>query len=413
MRPKFGAGATLAENAAVARALKAEFPILSREGLVYLDTAASAQKPLAVLEAEAEFYRHSYANVHRGIHTLGEEATRAYEDARARMKKLIGAERLTELIFTRGTTESINLVARSLGDTFQAGDEIILSEMEHHANLVPWHMLAERKGVVLRFVPITDDGELDMAAYEGLLGKKTRLVALSMASNVLGTVNPARRIVESAHAAGSLVLLDAAQAVPRSLLHAAELGADFLAFSGHKMYGPTGIGVLYGRESVLEAMPPFMGGGEMISEVRLDGFKPNELPYKFEAGTPPIAQAVGLSAAATWLDSVDPEALGEYESALGGRLIAALDKIPKVRVIGRAKNRAGIVAFNLEGVHAHDLSAWLDRSGIAVRAGQHCAQPLARRMGVISTARASLGAYNLPEDVDFLAKLVARATEEL
>ncbi len=413
MRPRFRAGATLADNAAVARELKAEFPILGREGLVYLDTAASAQKPLAVLEAEAEFYRRSYANVHRAIHTLGEEATRAYEEARMRMKNLIGAARLAEVIFTRGTTESINLVARTLGETFQAGDEIVLSEMEHHANLVPWQMLAERKGVVLRFVPITDDGELDMVAFEGLLGKKTRLVALSMASNVLGTVNPARRIVELAHGAGSLVLLDAAQAVPRSLLHAADLGTDFLAFSGHKMYGPTGIGVLYGRESVLEAMPPFMGGGEMISEVRLDGFKPNELPYKFEAGTPPIAQAVGLSAAAEWLESVEIEGLGAYESALGGRLINALDAIPKVRVIGRSKNRAGIVAFNLEGVHAHDLSAWLDRSGIAVRAGQHCAQPLARRMGVVSTARASLGAYSLPEDVDLLARLVARAAEEL
>lgn len=413
MRKRFGAGATVAENAAVASALKTEFPILNREGLVYLDTAASAQKPLSVLEAEANFYRTSYANVHRAIHTLGEEATRAYEAARTRMKGFIGAEHLSEVIFTRGTTESINLVARTLGETFKPGDEIIFSEMEHHANIVPWQMLSERKGVVLRFVPVTDDGELDLAAFERLLGKKTRLVALTMASNVLGTVNPSRRIVEASHAAGALVLLDAAQAVPRSLLHAADLGADFLALSGHKMYGPTGIGVLYGKESVLDAMPPFMGGGEMIGEVRLEGFKPNELPYKFEAGTPPIAQAVGLGAAADWLDSVDPEALGSYESALGARLIGALDKIPGVRILGRARSRAGIVAFTLEGVHAHDLSAYLDRFGVAVRAGHHCAQPLGRRMGVVSSARASFGAYSLPEDADRLAELVVRAAEEL
>jgi len=412
VRPRFVSGAPVRDNAEAARALKGEFPVFAeRPELVYLDSAASAQKPRAVLDAEAEFYRTSYANVHRAIHSIGEDATRFYESSRARIARFIGARR-REVVFTRGATESINLVARTLGDTFSPGDEIVLSVMEHHANIVPWQMLAERRGVVLRWVPVTDDGLLDLDAFDKLLCPRTRLVSLTMASNVLGTVNPAADIAARAHAAGALVLLDAAQAVPRAKLDVRALGADFLAFSGHKMYGPTGIGVLYGKEDHLESMPPFLGGGDMIAEVTLEGFSVNELPYKFEAGTPPIAQAVSLAAAADWLESIDAAALGAYESELARYLAAALREIPGVRVLGPAEDRAGIVAFTLDGVHAHDLAAFLDKGGVAVRAGHHCAHPLAARFGVVSTARASFGAYSLPEDAARMAELVARAKEE-
>lgn len=397
---------------ATAKALKAEFPVFSRwPDLVYLDNAATAQKPGAVLEAEADFYRSSCANVHRAIHTLGEDATRRYEAARARIARFIGATP-RELVFTGGTTASINLVARTFGESLATGDEIVLSEMEHHANIVPWQMLAARRGVVLRFVPVTDAGELDLVAYEGLLGPRTRLVALTMASNVLGTVNPVGRLIDLAHAIGARVLLDAAQAVPRSRLEVRVLDADFVAFSAHKMYGPFGIGALYGKEALLDAMPPFLGGGDMIREVSLEGFSANELPYKFEAGTPAIAQAVGFAAAVDWMESVDPEALGSYESALASGFMAAIERIPGVQILGSAENRAGIVAFTLDGVHAHDLAAWLDKGGVAVRAGHHCAQPLARRFGIVSSARASFGAYNVPEDAQLAASLIARAAEE-
>ena len=412
MRQSFIGGGANAANVAVAKALKAEFSIFDRQpGLVYLDNAATTQKPEAVVEAEADFYRFSCANVHRAIHTLGEEATSRYEAARSRIAGFIGATP-RELVFTSGTTASINLVARTLGEEFAAGDEIVLSEMEHHANIVPWQMLAQRRGVVLRYIPLTDSGELDLVAYQRLLGPRTRLVALTMASNVLGTINPAKALIEHAHAAGALVLLDAAQAVPRSRLDVAALDADFVAFSAHKLYGPFGIGALYGKEALLDRMPPFMGGGDMIREVSLEGFSVNELPYKFEAGTPAIAQAVGFAAAVEWLDSVNPEALGAYESTLARDFIAAISGIPGLRVLGAAENRAGLVAFTLEGVHAHDLAAWLDRGGVAVRAGHHCAHPLARRLGIVSSARSSFGAYNLPEDAIRAASLLARAGEE-
>lgn len=403
----------LSQNAETAAALKSSFPIFEEHpDLIYLDNAATTQKPFFVLAAEAAFYRESCANVHRAIHAIGEEATRRYEDSRALIARFIGVTP-RELIFTRGTTESINLLAHALGDSLISGDEIMLSEMEHHANLVPWFMLRERKGVVLRFIPVSDDGQLDLVAFERLLGSRTRLVSLTMASNVLGTINPVDRIIDRAHQAGSLVMLDAAQAVPRSHLDAHKLGADFIAFSGHKMYGPTGIGCLYGRERLLDAMPPFMGGGDMISEVTLEGFTVNELPYKFEAGTPPIAQAVGLAAAAEWLDSIDADALGMYEAALARRFIAGIAGISGVRILGSAPERAGIVAFTIDGVHAHDVAAFLDKGGIAVRAGHHCAHPLARRFGVVSSVRASFGAYNLPEDVDTAIEMIARAAEEL
>jgi len=331
-------------------------------------------------------------------------------------------------------------VARTYGETLREGDEIVLSVMEHHANIVPWQQLAQRRGVVLKFIPVSESGELDLDEYERLLGPRTRLVAVTMVSNVLGTINPIERIVAAAKSVraapgaspgatagagsgasassrafsdGIPVLLDAAQAVPSMRLDVRALGADFVAFSGHKMYGPFGIGVLYGTERALDAIPPFMGGGDMISEVRLDGFSVNELPYKFEAGTPPIAQAVGLEAAANWLEGVNLDALGEYESLLGARFLRGIEGIPGVHVMGKAGRRAGIVAFTLEGAHAHDVSAFLDKRGVAVRAGHHCAHPLASRFGVLSSARASFGAYTTLEDVDSAIRSVARAKEEL
>ncbi|HOV94394.1 MAG TPA: cysteine desulfurase [Spirochaetales bacterium] len=427
--PDDGSEETLEANSHCAQELKRQFPLFDeRPDIIYLDSAATTQKPLAVLDAERDFYLRSCANVHRAIHALGEEATARYEDARKTMARFIGATP-TETIFTRGTTESINLVARTFGETLQAGDEIILSVMEHHANMVPWQQLAERRGVVLKFVPVTDSGELDLEAYYQLLGPKTRLVAVTMISNVLGTINPIERIIRAAHELSVPVLLDAAQAAPSMPLDVKALDADFLAFSGHKMYGPFGIGVLYGKAQLLDAMPAFMGGGDMISEVRLDGFSVNELPYKFEAGTPPISQAVGLAAAANWLigpgggntaggphgegGGIGLEALGQYEGALARRFLAQIEQITGVQVLGHAKSRAGIVAFTLEGVHAHDLAAYLDRHTVAVRAGHHCAHPLARRFGIISSARASFGVYNTIRDVDEAAKALSLAREML
>lgn len=406
-------GSDISINAAVARELKKEFPVFStRPSLVYLDNAATAQKPLSVLDSERDFYMQSCANVHRAIHTIGEEATARYEKARTSMAQFISAVP-REVIFTRGTTESINLVARTFGETLREGDEIILSVMEHHANMVPWQQLAERRGVVLKFIPVSDEGQLDLAEYEHLLSPRTRLVSVTMVSNVLGTINPVDRITALAKSAGIPVLLDAAQAAPSMPLDVKELGADFVAFSGHKMYGPFGIGILWGTEAILDRIPPFLGGGDMISEVRLEGFSVNELPYKFEAGTPPIAQAIGLEAAADWLSSVGLKALGEYESALAQRFLKAIKNIPGLRILGDAPRRAGIVAFTLENAHSHDVAAYLDERGIAVRAGHHCAHPLARRFGVVSSARASFGAYNLPEDADAAARALADAQEVL
>jgi cysteine desulfurase/selenocysteine lyase len=406
-------GGDINANAAIARELKKEYPIFrTLPNLIYLDNAATTQKPLSVLDAERNFYMQSCANVHRAIHTIGEEATACYEKARSSMAQFIGATP-KELIFTHGTTESINLVARTFGETLREGDEIILSVMEHHANMVPWQQLAERRGVVLKFIPVTDLGELDLAEYEKLISLRTRLVAVTMVSNVLGTINPIDRIVAAARSAGVPVLLDAAQAAPSMPLDVKVLGADFVAFSGHKMYGPFGIGILWGSETMLDSMPPFLGGGDMISEVRLEGFSANELPYKFEAGTPPIAQAIGLEKAAEWLSGVGLKALGEYESALAQRFLKAIKDIPGLRILGDAPQRAGIVAFTLENAHAHDVAAYLDRRGIAVRAGHHCAHPLARRFGIVSSARASFGVYNLPEDVDAAVQALADAQEAL
>lgn len=414
----FSAAASASENSRVARELKRQFPIFDRyPDLVYVDNAATSQKPRSVLDAEEKLYTTACANVHRAIYSLGEEATGMYEEARKTLARFIGATP-EECVFTRGTTEGINLLAYSYGESLQAGDEIILTEMEHHANLVPWQQLAARRGIILKFIPINDEGILDMDALPRLLGKRTRLLAITIISNVLGTRNPVEEAVALAHAAGVPVLLDAAQAIPVEPLDVRDLDADFIAFSGHKMYGPFGIGLLYGKRAWLEALPPFMGGGDMISEVRLEGFTPNEVPYKFEAGTPPIAQAVGMAEAVRWLAEIGLEGLGRYESELGQLLIDEIEDIPGLRILGSQPGaphgrRAGIVAITLEGHHAHDLAAYLDRYSITVRAGHHCAHPLAQRLGIVSSARFSFGAYNTPEEVIFISEILHKARKEL
>ena len=414
----FSPTASVAENSHIARELKKQFPLFEHyPDLVYVDNAATSQKPRSVLEAEQNLYTEACANVHRAIYSLGERATGLYEDARKTLAHFIGAA-TEECVFTRGTTEGINLVAHSFGETLERGDEIILTEMEHHANIVPWQQLTARRGITLKFIPIHDDGTLDMQALPDLLGKRTRLLAMTMISNVLGTRNPVEEAIRLAHSAGVPVLLDAAQAIPAEPLNVRSLDADFVALSGHKMYGPFGIGILYGKRKWLEALPPFMGGGDMISEVHLEGFTPNEVPYKFEAGTPPIAQAVGMAEAARWLMGIGHGALGRYESELGQILMDTIRDIPGLRILGSQQgaphgSRAGIVAITLEGVHAHDLAAYLDRYQITVRAGHHCAHPLAQRLGVLSSARFSFGAYNTPEEVLLIADILQKARKEL
>ena len=388
---------------------RADFPILAREvrpgvPLVYLDSAATSQKPLPVLEALDRYYRHSNANVHRGIHVLAEEATALYEGGREKVKRFINAASTKEVIFTRNATEAINLVAYSWGRAnIHAGDVIVYTAMEHHSNLVPWQMLAEEKGARIVVIPVTDGGELDLTGLDDILALRPRIVCVSQMSNVLGTINPVTEIAARAHAAGALVLVDAAQSVPHLPVDVQTLGADFLAFSGHKMCGPTGIGVLWGRQALLEAMPPFMGGGDMIRRVYLDSFKPNELPYKFEAGTPAIAEAVGLGAAVDYLTGLGMEAVQAHEREIVTYALDRLEEVPGVKVYGPpADRRGGVAAFSLENVHPHDVAQVLDRDGIAVRAGHHCAMPLHDRYGLPATSRASFYLYNVPEDVDHL-----------
>ncbi len=385
-------------------AARAEFPILRRQvngrPLVYLDSAASAQKPRAVIEAMSGAMERSYANVHRGLHTLANETTEAYEKARENVRRLINAASALEIVFTKGTTEAINLVASSFGQSLQAGDEIILSVMEHHANIVPWHFLRERKGVVLRFIPITDTGELDLTAYRNLLGPKTRMVAVSHMSNVLGTVNPVAEIIADAHAAGALTLIDGAQAVVHGAVDVQALDADFYAFSGHKLYGPTGIGALYGKAALLAALPPYQGGGEMIGRVTLDAITYADPPHRFEAGTPPILEAIGLSAVIEWLRTLDRDAVAAHEHALYRRVKERLNGANWINEIGQAPGKGAIFAFTMEGAHAHDVAQILDRYGVAVRAGTHCAEPLLARFGLTSSARASFALYNTLEEAD-------------
>ncbi len=389
---------------------RAEFPILRRQvngqPLIYLDSAASAQKPRAVIEAMVGAMEGRYANVHRGIHTLANETTEAYEKARENVRRLINAGAASEIVFTKGATEAINLVASSFGRSLKAGDEIVLSEMEHHANIVPWHFLRERQGVVLKFIPVTDAGELDLAAYRNLLGPKTRMVAVSHMSNVLGTVNPAQQIIAEAHAAGALTLIDGAQAVVHGKIDVQALDADFYVFSGHKLYGPTGIGVLYGKAKLLAQLPPYQGGGEMIGTVTLDTITYADPPHRFEAGTPPILEAIGLGAAIDWLETLDRDAVAAHEHALYERVKAGINGANWLTEIGRAPGKGAIYSFTMEGAHAHDVAQILDRYGIAVRAGTHCAEPLLRRFGLTSSARASFALYNTLEEADsFVAAL--------
>jgi cysteine desulfurase/selenocysteine lyase len=393
-------------------AARAQFPILAREihgkPLIYLDSAASAQKPRAVMEAIVGAMEHSYANVHRGLHTLANETTEAYEAAREAVRRLLNAESASEIVFTKGATEAINLVASSFGQSLKAGDEIVLSEMEHHANIVPWHFLRERAGVVLRFIPVTDDGRLDLAAYRALLGPRTRMVAVGHMSNVTGTVNPVAEIIADAHAAGALTLIDGCQAVVHQRIDVRALDTDFYVFSGHKLYGPTGIGALYGKAERLEALPPYQGGGEMIDTVTLDRITYAEPPHRFEAGTPPILEAVGLGAAIKWLEGFDRDAVADHEHALYVRVKQRLNGANWLSEMGTAPGKGAIFAFNMAGAHAHDVAQILDRQGVAVRAGTHCAEPLMRRFGVTASVRASFGLYNTLEEADAFVEALTK-----
>ena len=390
---------------------RADFPILAREingrPLIYLDSGASAQKPRGVIDAMSGVMQRHYANVHRGLHTLANETTDGYERARESVRRFINAPSVNEVVFTKGATESVNLVASSLGLRMKTGDEIIVSQMEHHANIVPWHFLRERLGVVLKFIPVTDDGRLDMDAYRAMLGPKTRMVAVTHMSNVLGTINPVEEIIAAAHAAGALVLLDGAQAIVHQGVDVQALDVDFYAFSGHKLYGPTGIGVLYGKAELLADMPPYQGGGEMIGQVSMERITYADPPHRFEAGTPAIVEAIGLGTAVEWLETLDRQAIAEHEHALYQRVKTGLNGANWLTEIGSAPGKGAIFSFTVAGAHAHDVAQILDRYGVAVRAGTHCAEPLMRRFGVTSSARASFALYNTLDEADsFVAALV-------
>ncbi|MBV8868126.1 MAG: SufS family cysteine desulfurase [Acetobacteraceae bacterium] len=393
--------------------VRADFPILAQsvrgKPLVFLDSAASAQKPRAVIDAMRGAMETQYANVHRGLHWMSERTTDAYEAAREAAAGLMNADR-EEIVFTRNSTEAINLVAHSYGrGVMRPGQAVVISAMEHHSNLVPWQMLRDERGIELRVAPITDAGELDMPAFEALLADgKVGLVAITHMSNVLGTYTPAERIVRAAHAAGAKVLFDGSQAIVHRRVDVRALDCDFYAWTGHKLYGPTGIGVLYARRELLERMPPFLGGGEMIASVTYERTTWAEVPHKFEAGTPPILEAIGLGAAIGYVQAIGYPAIAAHEQALTDHALARLSSVEGLRVLGRAQDRGGVVSFTLDGAHAHDVATLLDRQGIAVRAGNHCAEPLMRRFGVDSTARASFGVYTTPEEIDALADTLAR-----
>ncbi|MGD0879704.1 MAG: cysteine desulfurase [Anaerolineales bacterium] len=398
--------------------IRKDFPILTREvrpgvPLVYLDSTATTQKPRQVLDAMEAFYRTNNANINRGVHTLAEEATGMYEQARQNVANFIHAASADEIIFTRNTTESINLVAYSWARaTLKAGDLIILTEMEHHSNLVPWIMLALERGVALEFVQVTSDGLLDLESYQRLLERNPKLVAFTGMSNVLGTINPVAELVRLAHAAGAITLVDGAQSVPHLPVDVQALGMDFLAFSSHKLLGPTGIGGLYGRAELLQAMPPFLGGGDMIKTVHLRSFTPNDVPHKFEAGTPAIAEAIGFGEAVQYLTGLGMEAVAAHEREMVSYALERLEEIPGVKVYGpTAEKKGGVVSFTLEGVHPHDIAQILDRDGIAVRAGHHCAQPLHEKYSISATARASFYVYSLREEVDALVNGIYKVKE--
>lgn len=395
-------------------AVRAQFPILSRQvngrPLVYLDSAASAQKPRAVIDALTAAMEGSYANVHRGLHTLANETTEAFEQARESMARFLNAETPDNIVWTKGGTEAINLVAAGIGQTIQPGDEIVVTQMEHHANIVPWHMLRER-GAVLKWAPVLDDGALDMAVLADLIGPRTRLVAVTHMSNVLGTVNDVRAIAALAHAAGALILVDGCQGAVHCSPDVQALDCDFYVFTGHKLFGPTGIGGLYGRRAALEALPPYQGGGEMIAMVTEDAVTYADIPHRFEAGTPPILEAIGLGAAIEWLGQIDPDAVRAHEQTLMDRVRTRLDGRNWLNEIGTADGKGAIFTFTVDGAHAHDIAQVMDRYGVAVRAGLHCAEPLSRRFGLTSSARASFALYNTPEDADAFADALIKARE--
>ncbi len=397
--------------------LRADFPILARQvhgkPFVYLDSTASSQKPVSVLEAMDGYYRHSNANVHRGVYAVSEEATAAMEKARVKLARFINARQSKQVIFTRNTSESINLVAYSWGNAnIHADDLIVLTEMEHHSNLVPWQLLAQRTGARLEFIPVTDDGLLRLDVYEQLLQQQPKLVAFTHMSNVLGTINPAQTMIAQAHAAGAVVLLDAAQSVPHLPVDVQELDVDFLCFSAHKMLGPTGIGALYGKRALLEAMPPFMGGGDMIRTVSLRSSTWNDLPWKFEAGTPAIAEAVGFGAAVDYLTALGMSTVQQHEREITAYALEQLRTIPELTIYGPldADQRGGVISFTLGDIHPHDLASILDQEvGVAIRAGHHCAQPLMERFGLAATARASFYIYTVAEEIDVLLQGLRKA----
>jgi cysteine desulfurase/selenocysteine lyase len=394
-------------------AIRKQFPILSRtvhgRPLVYLDNAASAQKPAAVIDAMAEALRNSYANVHRGLHTLANETTQAYEAAREAVRRFINAASSGEIVFTKGGTEAINIVAAGLGASIKPGDELVLSIMEHHSNIVPWHFLRERKGAVLKWVETLPDGSLDMASLAKQLSHKTKLLALTHMSNVLGTVPDVKAAIAMAHNAGAQVLLDGCQAVVNLSVDVRDLDADFYVGTGHKLYGPTGIGFLYGKRERLEALPPFEGGGEMIETVSRDRVTYNAAPHRFEAGTPPIVEAIGLGAAIAWLEAQDRRAIHAHKQALLTRATEALRGVNGLRLHGTAAGKGPVLAFSIDGAHPHDLAQILDRQGVAIRAGHHCAQPLMSHLGVSATARASFALYNTEEEIDRFAEALSKA----
>jgi cysteine desulfurase/selenocysteine lyase len=396
--------------------LRKDFPILYQEvhgkPLVYLDNAATAQKPQVVIDALAEYYTADNSNVHRGVHRLSERATEAYEGARARIQHFLNAAHPHEIVFVRGTTEGINLVAHTYGRrAVGAGDDVVITALEHHSNIVPWQMLCEEKGAALRVVPIDDAGEVDLEAYEGLLGGRTRVVAVAHVSNALGTIVPVKRMIEAAHRRGIPVLVDGAQAAPHLRVDVRALDCDFYTFSGHKTYGPTGIGVLYGKTALLESMPPFQGGGDMIKSVSFEKTIYNDLPYKFEAGTPHIAGAIGLGVALDYLEGLGLDRIAAYEHEVLAYATERLSSLPGVRLVGTAREKAGVLSFLVEGIHAHDVGSILDRDGIAVRAGHHCAMPVMARFGVAATTRASLALYNTREEIDALARGLTKVRE--
>ncbi len=396
--------------------IKKDFPILERQvhgrRLVYLDSASSSQKPASVIEAMSRYYETTHANVHRGVYSIAEEATRLYESARVSVAKFIGAGSSSELVFTKNITEGINLVAYSWGRAnLKAGDVVVLTEMEHHANLVPWLSLKAERGIELRYLPLTDEGELDLTDLDRTLDG-AKLLGVTAMSNVLGTINPIRPLADAAHAAGALILVDGAQQAPHMTTDVRAMDVDFFGLTGHKMLGPTGIGAIWARAELLEAMPPFLGGGEMIRDVRLDGFTPNEVPWKFEAGTPPIAEAVGLAAAIDYLKALGMDAVREHERSLTAYALTALrERYPGLVIYGPPDpdRRGGVISFNYNDVHPHDLSQVLDEAGVCVRAGHHCAKPLMRRLGVGATARASFSVYNDEADVDELVEALGAA----